>query len=308
MRALIADDDPTTTAILQAAMTRWNIDVTVVHDGHAAWQQLQAVKPPPLAILDWMMPGLDGIELCRRMRATPRTTSIYTILLTGRSARQDLVAGLDAGADDYMVKPVDLEELRARVHVGRRVATLQHSLAERVDELQRTRDRLAQMVNTDVLTEVHSRRGWFDRAETEFARFRRYGRGSSLLAVDLDYFKRVNDGYGHEAGDAVLKQFAALLRAECRASDIIGRIGGEEFVVVLPETSPADAENVAARLTAACRRQVFETPAGVVRISCSSGLTEFRNEDKSAEDALRRADAALYRAKRDGRDRWTHAA
>jgi diguanylate cyclase (GGDEF)-like protein len=308
MRVLIADDDSTTTAIVAVALERWGMDVTVVHDGLAAWQQLNGVQPPGLAIVDWMMPGLDGIELCRRLRQTPRLSGGYLILLTSRDSRADLVAGLDAGADDYMVKPIDLEELRARVHVGIRVVTLQQSLAARVNELRAAHDRLALLASTDALTGVYSRRWWFDLAENEFSRCRRYERTFSLLAVDLDWFKRVNDTYGHDVGDTVLQRFAAMVRGQCRQSDIIGRLGGEEFAILLPETSVADAQRLAGRLTEACRALEVDRPSGVVRCSCSIGLTEVRGDDENVESVLRRADVALYEAKRSGRDRWSNAA
>ncbi len=136
MRALIADDDRATTAILATTLERWNIEVAVAYDGNAAWDLLGAGDGPSLAILDWMMPGLEGLELCRRIRQEPSLAHMYVILLTGRDSRTDLVAGLDAGADDYVVKPFDIEELRARVNVGVRVLTLQERLAERVTELQ----------------------------------------------------------------------------------------------------------------------------------------------------------------------------
>jgi two-component system chemotaxis response regulator CheY len=233
---------------------------------------------------------------------------MYTLLLTSRDGRADLVEGLDAGADDYMVKPIDIEELRARIHVGLRVATLQQKLSERVRELQSARDHLVRIANTDALTEVYSRRGWFDLATSEFARCRRYARTFSLIAVDIDFFKRVNDGYGHDAGDALLRHFADMLRFECRTSDVIGRLGGEEFAIVLPETVVTAAETLATRITNACRSLSVSTPAGTVQCSCSIGLTELRADDESIETVLRRADAALYDAKRAGRDRWSHAA
>jgi sigma-B regulation protein RsbU (phosphoserine phosphatase) len=136
MRVLVADDDRTATTILARTLTSWSLDVTVVDDGEKAWTVISKDGPPSLAILDWMMPTLDGPELCRRIRANPATAPIYVMLLTSRSAHADLVAGLEAGADDYLVKPFDLSELRARVHVGMRVATLQERLADRVAELQ----------------------------------------------------------------------------------------------------------------------------------------------------------------------------
>jgi DNA-binding response OmpR family regulator len=142
MRALIADDDRTTTTMLAGALERWGFDVSVVADGESAWDLLSAPKPPPIAVIDWMMPNVDGLEICRRLREDPTRAHIYVILLTVRSSRQDLVAGLQAGADDYLTKPFDVDELRARVNVGQRVVALQQRLAERVAELQ---DALASM-------------------------------------------------------------------------------------------------------------------------------------------------------------------
>ena len=145
MRALIADDDRATTEILSTTLQQWNIEVVVAHDGHVAWDVLGGGDGPPLAILDWMMPGLDGPDLCRRIRQDPLLVHMYLILLTGRDARADLVTGLDAGADDYVVKPFDVEELRARVNVGIRVLTLQQRLAERVLELQSALSKVKQL-------------------------------------------------------------------------------------------------------------------------------------------------------------------
>jgi two-component system, cell cycle response regulator len=304
MRAVIADDDQVTTAILSKALEGLGFDVAIAHDGESAWQLLTAAPVPALAIVDWMMPGVDGIDLCRRVRLEPSLSSLYVILLTGRGGRGDLVAGLDAGADDYMVKPIDREELRARVQVGVRVANLQRRLGERVIELQATRDHLARLVSTDSLTELYSRRRWFELAMSEFGRTRRYGRALGLLVLDLDFFKRVNDTFGHDAGDRVLRAFADMLRAECRQPDIIGRLGGEEFAVLVPETSREAAQHLAARLRESCSRIVLASPAGNITCSCSIGISEVRPDDEALDSMLRRADAALYRAKRSGRNCW----
>src|SRR5262249_60735468 len=174
-------------------------------------------------------------------------------LLTAKCSRVDPGAGLDAGADASMTPPTDSEELRARVRGGLRVAALQGRLSEKVRELEAARDNLARIASTDVLTELYSRRGWFEIAATEFSRSRRYNRAVSLMIVDLDYFKRVNDTYGHDAGDRLLQTFAALLRLECRQSDVVGRIGGEEFAVLLPETSVRSAQRLARPIAAAFR-------------------------------------------------------
>lgn len=304
MRAVIADDDQVTTAILSRALEELGFDVAIAHDGDSAWTLMTAGPAPALAIVDWMMPGVDGIDLCRRVRVEPSLSSLYVILLTGRGGRGDLVAGLDAGADDYMVKPIDREELRARVQVGVRVANLQRRLGERVIELQATRDHLARLVSTDSLTELYSRRCWFELAMSEFGRTRRYDRALGLLVLDLDYFKRVNDTFGHDAGDRLLRAFADMLKTECRQPDIVGRLGGEEFAVLVPETAREAAQHLAARLRESCSRIVLPSPTADIRCSCSIGISERRPDDEALDSMLRRADAALYQAKRSGRNCW----
>jgi len=273
-------------------------------DGERAWDLLKSAPVADLAIVDWMMPGVDGIELCQRIRREPRLAGMYVLLLTGRGTRADLVVGLDAGADDYMVKPIDREELRARVQVGMRVAALQARLADRVADLQTATDELTRLVSTDVLTDLCSRRTWFERAGAEFSRSRRYGRDLALLLIDLDLFKQVNDTFGHDVGDRLLRAVADRLKAECRQSDIIGRLGGEEFAVLTPETTAADAGRIASRIQEGCRRVVVATPQGDVRCSCSIGVSALEPQDDDVEAVLRRADAALYEAKRTGRNCW----
>jgi len=303
-RVVVADDDRVTTTVLSRVLEKWGIEAVVAGDGPSAWQLLTSGESFSLAIVDWEMPGLDGIELCRRVRREPLLAGLYLILLTARSSRLDLVTGLEAGADDYMVKPIHPDELRARVQVGMRVAALQANLAERVAELQVARDDLTRLVSTDALTNLHSRRRWFEIARTEFSRARRYDRPMSVMVIDLDFFKRVNDTYGHDSGDQLLQQFADMLRLTCRASDIVGRLGGEEFVVVVPETDLEAAQTLATRINAACRNVVVRSLAGAITCSCSIGLSEAESGDDGIETVLRRADSALYDAKRRGRDGW----
>ncbi len=227
---------------------------------------------------------------------------MYVMMLTGRGSRSDLVAGLDAGADDYMVKPIDAEVLPARLQVGIRIARSQSRLGAEVSDLQKASEHLARLVSTDALTDLHSRRSWFELGGAEFSRFARYGRPFSVLVVDLDFFKRVNDSFDHDVGDLLLRRFADMLRSECRHSDIVGRLGGEEFALLAPETSLTDAEGIAERIRGACQHLIVSVPAGEVRCSCSVGVSVSTADDDGIEGVLRRADAALYEAKRSGRD------
>ena len=304
MNALVADDDRGAIAILSKAIRGLGLEVTVAHTGTAAWEHLAGAGAPGLAIMDWMMPGLDGPEICRRIRQHPTLAATYVILLTSRDHRSDMLAGLDAGADDYIIKPFDLDELRARVHVGLRVARLQQRLAEQIDELRAAKDELSRAVSTDALTGLSSRRRWFDAASTEFMRARRYGHPLSLLLVDLDFFKRINDTYGHDTGDNVLKAFAGVLRKECRQSDVAGRLGGEEFAVLLAETALHAAREVAQRVVDRCRALAVPSPNGNATCTCSIGVAELTSEDQAVEAVLGRADRALYTAKHDGRNNW----
>ncbi len=304
MRAVIADDDRVTTTVLARALQQQGLDVEIANDGASAWQLLNSGRPTSLAIMDWEMPGLDGIELCRRIRNEPSLVDTYLILLTGRGSRLDLVTGLEAGADDYMVKPIHHDELRARVKTGVRIAKLQADRAERIRELQAARDELNQLVSTDALTRLHSRREWFRLANIEFSRSRRYERTLSAIFLDLDFFKQINDTYGHESGDQVLQRFADMLRFVCRECDIIGRLGGEEFAILVPETSLTAAEVLAGRIAESCRNLSVPTPNGTVTCRCSIGISEAMREDGDIETVLRRADVALYDAKRNGRDGW----
>jgi two-component system cell cycle response regulator len=307
MKALIADDDRVATTLLATVLKRWGFEVSIANDGVAAWEQLVG-QAPALAIVDWMMPGLDGPDLCRRIRGDSRLGGMHVILLTGRSGQADIVAGLDAGADDYVVKPFQIEELRARVQVGVRVIQLKERLAAEVERLQAARDDLEHLANSDVLTDLCNRRSWFNRAAIEHERCRRYARPIALLMVDLDHFKKVNDTYGHVIGDLVLKRFAELLRDVCRTSDVVGRVGGEEFAVLLPETCVDNARHVAHRIVHACRDARLAAPHDDIRFTCSIGVAGVDGSDMTIDDTMRRADVALYEAKRSGRYRATTVA
>jgi two-component system chemotaxis family response regulator WspR len=278
---------------------------------------VERVKPTVI-LQDLIMPGVDGLTLLGRYRTNPTINNIPIIVL---STKEDPVVKSDAftaGASDYLVKLPDKIELVARIRLHskaylnqiqrdeaeRELVVSHNALAERICELQAVRDELSRLVSTDALTGLNSRRRWFELAGTEFIRFRRYGRPLTFLMADLDFFKRINDTFGHDAGDEVLRRFGTVLGVASRQSDVGGRIGGEEFALMLPETSAEGASEVARRIVVACREADVATPVGQVKFSCSVGLAEATAVDVTVEEVLRRADMALYDAKRGGRDGW----
>lgn len=304
MRVIVADDDREATAALSLALKKYGVEADVAHDSAAVGQLLRSGEPVSLAIVNGEMPGLEGADFCRQLRSQPSWAAPHIILLTRGPSGGDSGAGFDAAADDHLSKPIHPEELRARVSIGMRVASLQAHLAERVAELQVARDDLARLTSTDVLTNLYARHSWLELAHMELTRSRRYGRPLSVMVIDLDGFKRVNDTHGHCAGDHALRQFADMLRVVCRSSDVIGRLGGEEFAVLVPETPLDAAQILAGRITGACRSLVVRSLSGQIACSCSLGLIEAGPGDEDIEVVLRRADLALCDAKRNGRDRW----
>jgi diguanylate cyclase (GGDEF)-like protein len=199
------------------------------------------------------------------------------------------------------------EAYRSLTESQRQLVVSNSQLEERIQELQAVRDELSRLVSTDSMTGLYSRRRWFELAATEFSRHRRHKRPLTVLTADLDFFKRINDTYGHDIGDDVIRRFAGVLREGGRETDLPGRIGGEEFAVLLPETAKAGAEEVARRVVAACRAVSVPIPAGHVTFTCSVGVAEAIDGDGAVDDMLRRGDAALYEAKRGGRDGWRSA-
>jgi len=297
MKVLIAEDDIVSRHVLKANLQKWDYEVVVAKDGLEAWNHFQGEDIAPLAILDWMMPEMDGLEVCRRIRKRTEGDYVYIILLTAKEGKTDIVTGLDAGANDYVVKPFDKDELRSRVKVGERMVLLERSLQEANRQL-----KISAM--TDSLTELYNHGAVLDRFSEEMSRSRRECLPLSVVMADIDFFKSVNDNYGHLAGDKVLKEVARRIKSACRPYDSIGRYGGEEFLVVLPGTDEEEAWMVAERLHDRVRHDPIQISAGSINVSISVGVGTVPWELEVDEEAvIRAADAALYRAKEQGRDR-----
>jgi diguanylate cyclase (GGDEF)-like protein len=294
MRILIADDDKLSRHILARRLVDWGYDVEPTGDGDEAWARLCDPGCPRLAILDWVMPGLDGAEICRRVRAQAQEPYIYLVLLTARGRREDIIAGLDAGADDYLIKPFDDPELRVRLRAASRIVSL-HT------ELVAAREALRFQARHDALTGLANRATATEALAQEAARAARSGRSLAAAMIDIDHFKKINDTHGHPAGDTVIREVARRIAAAVRAHDVVGRFGGEEFIAVLPDCDPAEALTVGERIRAAVAALPIDVPRHPLGATVSVGVASAHGLDADRLTAL--ADAALYRAKRAGRNR-----
>jgi two-component system, cell cycle response regulator len=295
MRILIAEDDFTSRTILSGVLKKKGHEVIPTVNGSEAWDALQQPDAPRLAILDWMMPEMDGLEVLRRVRALQTDQPPYIIMLTAKGEKADIIAGLDAGANDYLCKPFDPGELRARVEVGRRMVEMQDALIE-------SRRVLAHQATHDPLTGLLNRRAILDRLREELSRAGRHGGLLAVGMIDIDHFKQVNDTYGHQAGDDVLCGLTHILSESLRAYDSMGRIGGEEFLVITPMKSGMDWLSVFGRLCAKIAESTITTRSGVLSITVSIGVV-CASVDSSVDEILEAADKALYRAKNAGRNR-----
>jgi two-component system, cell cycle response regulator len=302
MTVLAAEDNPVFQSMLVNLLTKWGYRPLIARDGNEAWEALQQPDGPQLAILDWMMPGLNGIDICRGVRAAGREPYVYILLLTSRADSQDLVAGMEAGADDYVTKPFQAHELRVRLRAGRRIVDLQQQLLA-------AREALRDQATHDGLTGLLNRCAILEMLDKELARAAREGQALSLLMVDLDRFKEINDTHGHAAGDAVLRESARRMREAIRTYDSVGRYGGEEFLIVLPGCDGDSAVSQAERVRETVGGSPFLVGPRSLAVTCSIGTSS--RTIPSAEDVdalLREADLALYRAKADGRNRVEPAA
>lgn len=298
MRILIVDDDTVTRRVLEQTLSKNGYSVVHATDGQQAWDLLHQ-DFIPLMIVDWMMPNMDGVSLIRRIRAANFPRYVYIVLLTSLSSQDHIVAGLEAGADDCLVKPFHEGELIARLGIARRILELESSLRT-------TRDELYYQATHDSLTGLLNRTAIIERATIEMERGARSGEPFSLALLDIDFFKQVNDTYGHLIGNEVLVLVGQIVNRTVRPYDGVGRWGGEELLLVLPDTDTEAAIRIAERVRINLSERKLELPSGLrIAITVSLGVssTEVEAANLLPLDTLfQRADTALYSAKRSGRN------
>jgi len=297
LRILIAEDDPVSRRLLEVTLLRWDYEVVVTCDGPSALRLLQQDDAPTLALLDLIMPGMNGDEVCRQVRDRVGGKYVYLLLLTANSHKADLIHGLNAGADDYLIKPVDPMELKARLNTGRRILGLQEQLIA-------ARDAMRRQAMRDSLTGAWNHAAILDILKSELNRGQREGNPLSVVLADLDHFKDVNDTYGHLAGDEALCEAYRRMANAMRPYDMIGRYGGEEFLIVLPGCDEAGVLHFCERL----RGHIADSPivykGDEIAVTVSVGAVVHEcDEAGDCQALLQAADVALYRAKRAGRNR-----
>ena len=295
MTVLVADDDVLAAKVLEKTLRKWGFGVVRAKNGEEAWEQIER-RGLRLAILDWMMPKMDGVQLCRKVRRKKRATYTYIILLTARDYFDDIIRGLSAGADDYMTKPVNLLELKARLQTGLRILGLE-------DKLLVSRQEIKDLAAHDSLTGLWNRSSLLEFLEDELDKSRRERSSIGVIMIDVDHFKKINDTFGHAVGDQVLARIANCLKVNIRRYNKIGRYGGDEMVVVLPDCQSSHLEKIAERLRVSVARQRFKTERGILKVTIScGGATSESFHHTSLRHLLQASDKALYEAKAKGRN------
>lgn len=297
---LIVEDDPVSRRLLEKTLVKAGHEFVSVENGRKALEQFKE-RFFPIVLTDWIMPEMNGLELCRAIRERTSTGYVFTVLLTAKDSKDDIVAGLEAGADDYLTKPVNQAELIARIKTGIRILELERSL-------KRANREIRILSITDPLTGCYNRGYMTERLPQEIKRAKRYRHSLSLVLCDIDHFKRVNDTYGHQVGDRILKEFVQWANESIRDGvDWLARYGGEEFLIVIPETDTKGACCVAERLRRILSQRAIEIQGERIHITASFGVTGLDpatpDEKISPEALITQADECLYQAKQEGRDR-----
>jgi diguanylate cyclase (GGDEF)-like protein len=303
MRILVTDDDPTSRVIAQTALRNLGHECLVASDGATAWEAFQTALPD-VVVSDLVMPGLSGLELCRNIRAYPVGGYTYFIMVTSQGGLDEVLDGMSAGADDYLIKPLDLDDLQARLIAATRVTALHQQLARQRTELEGLNEELAVIARRDPLTGLGNRRALREYLDLFEGRVARYGHGYCVALLDVDHFKSYNDTFGHQAGDEILQTVAAQLKARARGGDSLYRYGGEEFLCIFPEQSLETGTIAVERMRRGIERLAIvhpDSPTGVLTIS--AGMAMLDREHPSASEAVKQADLALYQAKHIGRNR-----
>jgi two-component system cell cycle response regulator len=309
MRVLVADDETSTRLVVKAVIQKLGHECLAASDGSRAWSLLQDTHVD-VVITDWMMPGIDGPELCRRIRAQHTDSYTYIILATVLDERNDVLAGMQAGADDYLVKPLDPFDVQTRLVAAERVSNLHSQLADARAEQDRLNRELADQARTDPLTQLGNRLRLREDLQRVHAWALRHSQAYSVAICDIDHFKVYNDSYGHPQGDDALQQVAAVLAADLRATDSAYRYGGEEFVIVFPDDDLEGAITATERLRTAVESlgvsHQGNPPSGVLTISAGVA-THTPTTAKDPDAIIEEADRALYAAKQQGRNRTASA-
>lgn len=302
MKILISEDDDVSRRMLESILLKWQYEVVITDNGADALSALLSDNAPGIAILDWMMPQMTGIDVCKEVRRHGKEPYSYLILLTAKGRKEDIVFGIEAGADDYITKPFNMQELRVRLRAGTRIVELSEQLIA-------AREAMRIAATHDSLTGIFNRAAIFDTFKKEFGRANREKKPISIILSDLDHFKKINDNYGHPAGDDVLREASKILSEVLRQYDSCGRYGGEEFLIVLPGCNSETAASIAHRLCKLMARRTIVTSGQRIRITCSMGVATLANFDeidkidsKDMNMLLKIADVALYQAKNDGRN------
>ncbi len=305
MKILVAEDDLVSRRLLKKMLEDWGHEVLAAEDGESAWSLFKKTDVK-MVIADWLMPGMDGVNLCRKIRSSDRAGYVYFILLTGKDTKEDLIEGFNAGADDYVVKPLDRDEFLVRLRTGERILKLESELTGKNEELHKLNYVLEEMALQDPLMEIGNRRNFYEVIKKVHHRACRYMKNYGLIMCDIDDFKNFNDTYGHLEGDRVLKTVAETIKGSFRVSDDVFRYGGEEIVVVLQDEEIDGSITAAERLRKSVESLHIENKGsnnGIITISCGVAVFNERDIKNNWDYILNRADVALYDAKASGKNR-----
>jgi len=298
---LVVDDSPIYRRLITGHLEQWGFHVKVATSGLEGWEILRQPHSPTLVVSDWVMPGMDGLEFCRKVReGRSRDCYAYIILLTAKEGRANLISALEAGADDYLVKPFDEEELKARLLVGKRIVELQQ-------ELVAAKEAMRHAATHDGLTGLINRREAVEMLRRELARCCRERKPLTVILADIDHFKKVNDQLGHIAGDEVLTEVGKRLRSQVRPYDVVGRYGGEEFLLVMQACDLTSALIRADQIRSVVCGKPFATSVQPQTITLSMGVAVVEGgTEPPVQEVLQLADMGLYKAKSEGRNRVEH--